>query len=206
MERSASEHLEARAMSNWEERYTKGETPWEKGTPHPELIAFLRRYPLHGRVLVPGCGFGHDVRAIAATADEVVGLDIAPSAVAGAKKHPVVGGERYQTADLFALPASMRGSFDWVFEHTCFCAIPPERRDDYVSAVAGALAPGGRLLAIFYMNPDMDPGEVGPPFGSSKEELEERFGRAFKTIAEWVPASTHPGRDSRELCRILERL
>lgn len=193
-------------MSDWEERYTKGETPWEKGTPHPELIAFLRRYPLHGRVLVPGCGFGHDVRAIAATADEVVGLDIAPSAVAGAKKHPLVGGERYQVADLFALPAKMSGSFDWVFEHTCFCAIPPARRADYVTAVASALAPGGRLIAIFYMNPDMDPGELGPPFGSSKEELDELFGHSFKVIAEWVPASTHPGRDSRELCRILERL
>ncbi len=192
-------------MSDWEELYQAGETRWEKGTPHPELIAFLRRCPLHGRVLVPGCGFGHDVRAVAATADQVVGLDIAPSAIAGAKNHPSVGGERYVRGDLFALPAAMRGAFDWVFEHTCFCAIPPERRDDYVAAVAGALAPGGRLFAIFYMTPDMDPGEEGPPFGSTPEELDERFGGAFETVAEWPPTGTHPGREGRELCRVMIR-
>ncbi len=205
MERCAGQHLEEDDMSDWEERYKTGDMPWEKGSPHPELIALLRKLPIRGRVLVPGCGYGHDVRAIAATADEVVGLDIAPSAIEGAKKHPVVGGERYAVGDLFALPAKMRDSFDWVFEHTCFCAIPIERRADYVESVASALLPGGRLLAIFYMNPDMDPGEKGPPFGATREELKSCFGKAFKLVAEWIPEATHPGRDQRELCRILAR-
>ena len=204
MERGASERLEAGAVSDWEALYQAGDTRWEKGAPHPELIAILRKLPLHGRVLVPGCGFGHDARAIAATADEVVGIDIAPSAIAGAKQHPAVGGERYAVADLFALPAAMRGAFDWVFEHTCFCAISPERREDYVAAITRALVPGGRVLAIFYMTPDMDPGEEGPPFGSTKAELDERFGDAFRVLAEWVPAATHPGREGRELCRVME--
>lgn len=205
MERRAGKYLEKNTVSDWEERYQTGNVPWEKGTPHPELIEFLRKMPMRGRVLVPGCGFGHDVRAIAASADEVVGLDIAPSAVEGAKQHGNVGGEVYICGDLFNLPRNMRGVFDWVFEHTCFCAIPRERREDYVAAVTGALAPGGRIFAVFYMNPDMDPGEQGPPFDSSKDELDARFGEHFRTIAEWTPESTHPGRESRELCRILEK-
>ena len=206
MERCASEHLEAQPVSDWETLYQTGEMRWEKGVPHPELIATLRKLPLRGRVLVPGCGYGHDARAIAATADEVIGIDIAPSAISGAKKHPLVGGERYVLADLFHLPAALRGGFDWVFEHTCFCAIAPARREDYVAAVTNALAPSGRLLAIFYMNPEMDPGEEGPPFGTTKEELDERFGAAFRVLAEWVPATTHPGREGRELCRVMERV
>src|SRR5690349_19537326 len=74
MERGASEYLEASKLeimsTEWENRYQKGETPWEKGEAHPALISFLRRTPVAGRGLVPGCGSGHDVRALAATADE----------------------------------------------------------------------------------------------------------------------------------------
>ena len=61
--------------TDWEAQYEKGETPWEKGAPSPGLVDFLATEPVCGRVLVPGCGFGHDVRALAATAQEVVGLD-----------------------------------------------------------------------------------------------------------------------------------
>src|SRR6185436_510590 len=97
MERRASQHLAAQMNmpTDWESRYRSGDMPWEKGAAHPALIAFLKSNPVHGRVLVPGCGLGHDVRALAATADEVVGLDLAPSAVRVAKAHPAVGGERY---------------------------------------------------------------------------------------------------------------
>jgi len=193
-------------MSNeWQQRYETQDTPWEKGVPHPGLVDFLRRQPIHGRVLVPGCGTGHDVRAVAATADEVVGLDIAPAAIAAAKAHPEIGGERYVVGDLFALPASMRGAFDCVVEHTCFCAIPLERRADYAHAVAGALEPGGHLLAIFFLNPDMDPGESGPPFGVSTSELDNLFGPAFELLGEWPPTATYPGREGRELCRLYRR-
>ena len=63
--------------TDWEANYQTNETPWEKGAPSPGLVEFLRTDPIHGRVLVPGCGFGHDARALAATADEVVGIDSA---------------------------------------------------------------------------------------------------------------------------------
>lgn len=192
--------------TDWEDRYRTKDMPWEKGGPHPALVEFLRRDPVRGRVLVPGCGFGHDVRALAATADEVIGLDISPSAVRGAKAIPAVGGETYEVGDLFALPAKMRGAFDWVFEHTCFCAIDPERRADYVSAVAGALRPDGMLLAVFYLNPGLDPGENGPPFATSVAELDAFFGPHFVLVREWLPAATFPGREGRELGRVLQRI
>lgn len=188
-------------MTNWEDRYQTGETPWEKGKPHPALVEFLSKLPMRGRVLVPGCGHGHDVRAIASSADEVIGLDIAPSAVAAASSYPEVGGERYVEADLFNLPRPMRGAFDWVFEHTCFCAIAPDLREDYVKAVAGALRESGDLLAIFYLNPGLDPGETGPPFGVTVEELDRLFSPYFEVRGEWIPSSTYPGREGRELCR-----
>lgn len=190
--------------TDWEDNYRRGETPWDKGAPHPGLVEFLKRTPVHGRVLVPGCGAGHDARALAATADEVVGLDIAPSAIARAKAQPAVGGERYQLADLFALPASWRGTFDVVFEHTCFCAIDPSLREKYVAAVAAALKRGGHLLAIFYLDPGLDPGESGPPFGVTREELDGYFSPCFTLLREWKPGATYPGREGREMCRLLQ--
>ena len=116
--------------TEWELQYQKGETPWEKGAPSPGLVDFLAAEPIRGHVLVPGCGFGHDVRALAATAGEVIGLDLAPSAVEAAERVPKVRAERYVVGDLFALPPNMRRAFDWVVEHTCFapsiprCALP----------------------------------------------------------------------------------
>ena len=135
--------------TDWEANYQKNETPWDKGAPSPGLVDFLAAEPIRGRVLVPGCGFGYDVRALAATADEVVGLDIAPSAVKGARTFPSVGGERYELANFFALPLRLHGCFDWVWEHTCFCAIDPAMRPAYVAAVASALRPGRTFTGGF---------------------------------------------------------
>jgi hypothetical protein len=59
------------------------------------------------------------------------------------------------------------------------------------------------LLAIFFLNPDHH--EPGPPYGVSLEELERFFGPQFALEREWVPQRTHPGREQRELMRILTR-
>ena len=192
--------------TDWEDQYQKGETPWDKGAPSPGLVDFLGVEMVSGRVLVPGCGLGHDVRALAATADEVVGLDLAASAVAAARSVPSVGGERYVQGDFFALPAEMRGSFDWVFEHTCFCAIDPAQRPAYVEAAAGALKPGGKLLAIFYLDPGNDSPDEGPPFEASITELDRLFLPRFTLLREWLPQHAYPGREGREWMRVMEKI
>jgi SAM-dependent methyltransferase len=189
--------------TDWESHYQQKDTPWEKGEPSPGLVDFLATEPVHGRVLVPGCGFGHDVRALAATADEVIGLDVAPSAVEAADRLPKAGHERYSLGDLFNLPPEMRGAFDWVFEHTCFCAINPAQRPAYVEAVAGALKPGGRLLAIFYLDPGNDSPDEGPPFEVSIAELDRLFLPRFTLEREWLPQRAYPGREGREWMRVM---
>jgi SAM-dependent methyltransferase len=189
--------------TDWEAQYQKGETPWDKGAPSPGLIDFLAANSLPGRVLVPGCGAGHDVRAIASRGSEVVGIDIAPSAITAAEAFPKVAGERYELANLFDLPASLRGSFDWVWEHTCFCAIDPAMRQAYVEAVAGALRPGGNLLAIFYLDPGNDNLDEGPPFEVSVAELDRLFQPHFSLAREWLPQRAYEGREGREWMRLL---
>lgn len=191
--------------TDWEAQYQKGEMPWEKGAPSPGLVDFLTAECVTGRVLVPGCGLGHDVRALAAQGAEAVGLDIAPSAVEAARRVPPVANERFELGNLFDLPPEMRGAFDWVWEHTCFCAIDPSMRVAYVEAVHGALKPGGHLLAVFYLDPgNTTPGE-GPPFEVSVAELDRLFLQRFELIREWLPAKAYPGREGREWMRVLRR-
>lgn len=187
--------------ADWESRYETGDTPWDKGAPHPALVDLLRESPVAGRVLVPGCGTGHDVRALAAAGAEVTGLDIAPRAVRAAQVFERVAGESYVVGDLFDLPEAMRGSFDCVWEHTCFCAIDPALRERYVEAVAGALKPGGNLLAVFYLDPGHASPDEGPPFAVSVAEVDRLFLGHFELVREWPPPATYPGREDRELMR-----
>jgi SAM-dependent methyltransferase len=189
-------------QTDWDELYRRRETPWEKGRPHPALVDFLAQNgPLEGEIVVPGCGSGHDVRALTTPHNHVVGIDLATRAIAKANARPRIGSEEYLLADIFQLPARLDHRYDWVFEHTCFCAIDPRQRGDYVDAVVRLLKPGGRLLAIFFINPDHD--EEGPPYRVSVPELEGFFSQDFVLEREWVPARTHPGRENRELMRVL---
>ncbi len=189
-------------MVDWEQRYKKGDTPWDKDAPHPALAAYLQDNPIAGPVLVVGCGAGHDVRAFAGQGADVTGIDIAPSAIQLARSFPMAGVEVYEQADLFSLPEHWRERFNLVWEHTCFCAIDPSARLDYVTAVAATLKPRGHLLAVFYLYPGSD--EEGPPFGVSSSELDQLFLPAFSIEQEWAPASTYPGRENRELMRLMK--
>jgi methyl halide transferase len=195
-----------KTQTDWQTAYESRETPWEKGVAHPALVDFLAANgPLARDIFVPGCGSGNDVRALSTRENHVVGVDLAPFAVEKARANPRVGNEEYLLADLFTLPAQFDGKFDVAFEHTCFCAINPALRADYARAIARLLKPGGQFLAIFFLNPDLDEGEEGPPFPVSAGELESVFGPYFTLEREWVPQRTHPGREGRELMRVLKR-
>jgi cyclopropane fatty-acyl-phospholipid synthase-like methyltransferase len=179
----------------WEGRYQTEDMPWEKGAPSPGLVDFLESEPklARGTVCVPGCGTGHDARAWAAAGFSVTGYDIAPSAIrlAAEKTRAANLTAKFQRGDF--LHDAPPFQFDWVFEHTLFCAIQPDQRDDYVRAVPQWLAPGGRYLAVNYLIPDAD----GPPFGTTREEQIERFSPQFELVREWVPRS-YPNRTGLE--------
>jgi cyclopropane fatty-acyl-phospholipid synthase-like methyltransferase len=176
--------------------------PWEKGAPSPGLVDFLCQNPglRRGRVCVPGCGTGHDVRAWANAGFEAWGFDIAPSAIQLAVESTAKEGLRaeYRLADF--LTEDPPAMFDWVFEHTLFCAIQPDQRDQYVTSLLKWLRPGGTYLAVNYLIPDED----GPPFGTTRDELMRRFTPHFKLAREWVPRS-YPNRTGLELMLWWER-
>ena len=145
-------------------------------------------------VCVPGCGTGHDVRAWAKAGFEASGFDLAPSAVRLAQEKTAAVGltARFQQADFLADKPPLQ--FDWLFEHTLYCAIDPQRRDDYAQAILRWIKPKGQFLAVHYLIPDKD----GPPFGATREEVVKRFSPYFELLQEWVPRS-YPNRTGLEL-------
>jgi SAM-dependent methyltransferase len=182
--------------TDWEARYQSGDMPWEKGEPSPGLVDFLAVQTSlpRGSVLVPGCGTGHDARVWARAGFNVLGVDLAPSAIRLSQEHTATAGLTAEFRQANFLDDAPSVQFDWVFEHTLYCAIDPTRRDDYVRAVLRWLKPGGQFLAVHYMIRDKE----GPPFGATQQELTERFSPNFELKRRWVPRS-YPNRTGLEL-------
>ena len=180
----------------WDQRYREGSDGWELGQPAPPLAEFLRHDPRRpepeGPVLVPGCGRGHEAALLAELGFSVVGLDFSGEALREARRLHGLDrpGLRWLQADLFD-PAALDaaglgpGSLRGVLEHTCFCAIDPQLREDYVATVARLLQPDGWLLGLFWCH--RRPG--GPPWGSDPHELAHLWRQAALAEVIWEPAS-----------------
>lgn len=164
----------------WDAIYEAESRPrWDLGDMAPPLRQWLQNAgPRPGRVLVPGCGFGHDVRLLAAHGFEAVGVDFAGRAVTRARElsAKAPGRLEFRQADIFELAAVERAAFDYVYEYTCFVAIHPDRRAEYAALVHTVLKPGGRLVGCFYNHGR--PG--GPPYDATREQVLAAFARGFR--------------------------
>jgi SAM-dependent methyltransferase len=192
--------------TDWDDAYRKGEIFWDKGAPSPPLKQYLERYKVRGRTLVPGCGHGHEVALAVQFGLDATGLDIAPTGIAEARKlYPQLAG-RFAVGDLFDPPPEMRGAFDIVLEHTCMSGLHPSLRTSYRRGIDLTLKPGGLLIGVWYINPDLDPGDEGPPFPFRVPDLTALFADGNEIVHDYVPDVAFKGREGRERVRVLRRL
>jgi SAM-dependent methyltransferase len=145
----------------WEGRYQAQDMPWEKGEPAPGLVDFLgaNTQLSRGTVAVPGCGTGHDVLVWARAGFDAHGFDLAPSAIRLATDRARAASlpARFQVGDFLRDDPPFQ--FDWIWEHTLFCAIQPAERDRYVEAVLRWLKPGGSRRALGAVLTPFQPGD-----------------------------------------------
>lgn len=182
----------------WEAAYQQGRSGWDLGGPAPafeNLLGSANR-PAAGRAAVIGCGRGHDALHFAFNGFSVVGFDFATSAIAASREAAAASSltAEFVLADIFALPPKYHGTFDYVVEHTCFCAIDPARRPEYVELVRRLLRPEGELIGVFFAHGR--PG--GPPFTTDADEVRRLFGGRF-TIESLEPAVSIESRRGKEL-------
>lgn len=190
---------------DWDRHYREGDVFWDKGAPAPPLKQYLERHSVQGRAIVPGCGRGHDLAMAVAHGLDATGLDIAPTAIAQARALYPPLAERFVFGDMFDPPPEFRAAFDVVLEHTCLAGLPPAIRPNYRRGVDLLLRPGGMLIGVWFINPALDPGEEGPPFGISESELTAFFADDYEIVDDYVPDVAFPNRVGRERLRVLRR-
>jgi SAM-dependent methyltransferase len=190
---------------DWDEKYRNGEVFWDKGMPSLPMRQYLERHPTKGRTLVPGCGHGHEVTLAVECGLDAIGLDIAPTAIAEARAlYPQIA-ERFIVGDLFNPAPELRGAFDVVLEHTCMSGLPPALRASYRRGIDLTLKPGGLLIGVWFINPNLDPGDEGPPFRFPVPELTSLFADGYEIVDDYVPDIAFRGREGRERMRVLRR-
>lgn len=165
----------------WSQVYVESEKPgWDLNGPAEALKDMLPRLKLpKSRVLVLGSGYGHDAAHFAQNGHVVTAVDFSREAVDGAKlRYAHLTNIRWHQGDLFAPPAEFFRSFDLIFEHTCFCAVEPDRRAEMVKIWQQCLSPGGHLMAVFFTMFKRE----GPPYGVTEWELRKRLEKKFQFI------------------------
>lgn len=192
---------------DWEQLYIDNHTPWDKNAPAPILAELLeKRRAIFNRVenaLVPGCGTGHDCSLLASHGIKNTGFDISSSALAEAEANYPNELITWQQGDLFCdLPEQ---AYDMVWEHTCYCALDPKLRAEYVENMANTLKVRGFLLGIFFIDTGMAENE-GPPFRTSVSSLKEHFLKHFSLEYEMKPEVAYQGREGCEHLMLWRRL
>jgi len=214
----------------FEKLYAEGEAgtsvvPWVLGEPNESLVEWAagpdgtRRLDGRGkRALIVGCGTGDDAEVLAGLGFAVTGFDIAPTAIAAARRLHPDSAVRYQVADLLDLPPEWSGAFDLVVEIYTVQPLFGEARARALAALHGPVAPGGTLLVISWAaddeSPERDPAmmpwpltgaELDAAAGPLRARRIERFTGRVPPLPRWRaefargPAALHRPADSRRL-------
>ncbi len=164
----------------WNTRYLKDETPWEFDGIPADLKLFLKKKGKGAKVLIPGCGSGHEIKAFAEAGYNVTAIDFAPFAVDRAKRmvgpalaNQVLLGDFFQ----YDFPGE---SFDLIYERAFVCSLTPERRPSYRDRMAQLLKYRGLLLGYYlYKRPVL---ADGPPYGFAWGTADDLFSRYFLLV------------------------
>ncbi len=183
----------------WENRYLQGTTGWDLGQPAPALSQWVESQgpPENAAsAIVLGAGRGYDALLFARQGFRVTAVDFAHSALAALAQEAAAThlSLTLLEQDIFSLLPEWQGQFDYVVEHTCFCALDPSLRPAYVHLTTNLLAPQGELLAVFFTHDR--PG--GPPFGISIPELRALFIPYFEMLSLDPVAISVPARRGEE--------
>jgi SAM-dependent methyltransferase len=191
--------------AKWEKNYREGTAGWDLGGPTPVFTRLLNEKRFApGKILVPGAGRGHDAREFARHGFDVTAVDFAEDAVRAMQqlndpRAPV----KIAQQDIFKLPRKWNGTFDYVLEYTCFCAIDPHRRAEYADLITRLLKLGGIYIDLAI---PLDKRQGGPPFTVNVVEILELFGaRGFQLLERETPPDSVSQRRGIEELLILRK-
>jgi SAM-dependent methyltransferase len=169
--------------AHWNERYAKGDTPWETGQPSSELQRVLAEVAIRPcRALELGCGTGASAVWLAQQGFDITALDLSPLAIERAQRKADEAGVsvRCLLADVLHPPTEPAGSFDFFFDRGCYHVV---RRIDpaaYLETLRRLTHPGS--LGLVLTGNAHEPHSPGPPV-VSEEQIRAELGTLFDIVA-----------------------
>lgn len=160
----------------WSQRYASGSTPWQLDRVPARLETFIRSLPAQRNILVPGCG--QDYRTIDAftrSGHHVTAIDFSPVAITASTKALPRSADNIILGDFFAYDFA-EAPFDFVYERTFLCSLPPQLWKDYAGRVSELLRPGGALVGFFFYGHESEP----PPYPLTEESAAQLFAERFE--------------------------
>jgi SAM-dependent methyltransferase len=154
----------------WDASYHDVEpAPWDIGRPQPAVVRLASEGAFAGAVLDAGCGTGENALHIASLGLPVMGVDVAETALAIARKKAEERGIaiEFATADAFELDRLGR-TFDTVLDCGLFHSFDAGERARYAASLASVTAPDGTLYLLCFSD-DSGPHPV------SQDELRAAF-------------------------------
>jgi len=190
----------------WEKSYKSGEMGWDIGEPTPIFKNWIQTQKESLSICILGAGNGWDALHFAEKGHEVTAVDFAKSAVLNMNVAAAKRGLQLNIlhADIFNLDKIFTNTFDIVLEYTCFCAIDPDQRKDYIRLVNNILNPFGKFVGLLFPI-DKKLNDDGPPFGVDINSTIELFEKYFILVKKEIPAQSIERRKGREIFVILEK-
>ncbi len=180
------------SQAAFEAAYRESDDPWVSASPryryqglkYDRLVALLPatrfRYALD-----LGCGLGLLTQKLAARAERVLGIDIAPAAIENARRRAAgLGNVAFQAGDILNLPASLDGKFDLVVVADVLYYLSPLDEgvlESVVARIADLLTPNGTCLLAnhFFFAADPD------------SRVSRKIHRAFEACPRFAVMSEH---------------
>lgn len=185
----------------WTLRYQHNSIGWDVGEvtkPIKQYLDQIDNYWL--KILIPGAGNGYEASyALNKGFLNTNILDISSFPLRKFKlNHPGFPENQIHHADFF----EHSDQYDLVIEQTFFCALPPDRRSDYVRKMHDILKPGGKIAGLLFNRHFENP---GPPFGGTEEDYRKLFETRFNIVKMEPCYNSILPRQGQELFFILQK-
>jgi len=153
---------------------------WDLGGPTPVFKSWIKSEPLSLNICILGAGNGWDAIEFSKSGHKVTAVDFSESAVNNIK----ISADENKVeinivhSDIFNIERKYYNTFDIVLEYTCYCAIDPNLRKDYIQLVHSLLLTEGRFVGLLFPTNKL-PAEGGPPFAVNIDETLNMFTKNF---------------------------
>jgi SAM-dependent methyltransferase len=184
--RRPSKH-ERMSGRSWDAEYQGDPAPWDIGRPQGAIARLASVGGFAGAVLDAGCGTGEHSLLIASLGLPVLGVDVAETAVAMARKKAADRGIAAEFAVADALRLDRLGRrFATVLDCGLFHSFEDDERQAYVASLARVTEPGATLHVLCFSDKEPD---VGP-----HPVREDELRTAFHAGAGWNVVAIKPER------------